>query len=140
MRTLFALLLTLVCLAGPPATAAPARAQADGSITARWQPDVNWPHAREVTTHGGSALAHRLVHDLAVARRVPPGVVSCMIDTGAASRLTVRFGGSENHVAVRLNGCRTVTPQGEPARYLTPALRRDLARIAPERWERYLTG
>jgi hypothetical protein len=154
MRTLLALCVLAVCCActsansAPPAaprtmTGSPVRPSSPpvsnpGGVTVRWVPNLNWKHAHRVVRHGSAALARKLRHDIAAARVFPAGVYACPMDTGVAARLTLRRGDTVEQAVARLTGCATVKVPGQRARFVTDALRRDLATIAPTRWRPYL--
>lgn len=99
---------------------------------------MNWRHAHLVVTHGSAAFARKLHHDIAVAKPFPRGAFSCPMDSGVAVRLSIRFGDRESTDVVRLTGCPTVDRSGHHARVVSSALRKDLAMIAPGRWQRYV--
>lgn len=156
MRTLLALVLAALCCAcssansAPPTaprtmTGSPVRASSppvsppwQGGVTARWSPDLNWKHAHPVVTHGSAAMARAVRDDIAAARVFPAGAYACPMDAGVAVRLTLGLGDTVEQAVARLTGCATVEVPGQRARFLTTALRRDLARIAPGRWQQYL--
>jgi hypothetical protein len=155
MRTVLALFLAAVCCActsansTPPApprtmTGSPVRPSSPpvspgpGGVAARWIPDLNWKHAQPVATHGSAALARNLRQDIAAARVFPRGEYSCPIDVGVAAHLTLRLANTVEHAVATLTGCATVVVPGHRARFVTEALRRDLATIAPKRWRQYL--
>jgi hypothetical protein len=102
-------------------------------VTAQWFAGSTRTLCSEPITTGGSALAHRMVHDIAGATPWGPGTYSCPEDQGAAVRLYFRYAerADADIIDISLQGCTAIKTSTRSIGLHTDTIAADLATITP---------
>jgi hypothetical protein len=106
-----------------------------------WKPGLNERNCRAVRTTLTQSDAVTLATDIDRATRFPSGTVNCGSEDGTAVSIYFTYGHSKSELAeINLGGCAQIGGPRRWGRQLTAAVQRDLARLAPPRWRRYLSA
>lgn len=109
--------------------------------TAAWIPAGDQRPCRVVTTPVARAQAERLAADIRSARTLPTsGTFNCPNANSSGVDLFFHYAGRTEVATVGLSGCAGVSAPARLGRYVTDALRRDLAEIAPSPWKGQLSA